>query len=242
MLTGIHLTSYGREKHGEITLLDAIRAVHDIEGIDRIRLGSLDPAAMTEDLIDRLAGLNKLMPHFHISMQSGSDTVLKRMRRRYLSETALKRVNYIREKIPHVLFSTDLIVGFPGETDEEFEETMEFCREAKFYHLHIFPYSKRAGTPAATMSNQVTEDVKDHRLATLSAQQAEIREALARESIASQPQVNVLFEAWDKEYIYGHTENFIEVKAPVDPSLSGEIVPVCLLGYEKGICICKPLV
>ena len=242
VLTGIETSSYGKDLDMPYDLADLLAEVDKVEGIDRIRLGSLDPAAMTEDLIDRLATLTKLMPHFHISMQSGSDSVLKRMRRRYLSATALHRMTYIREKIPHVMFSTDLIVGFPGETDAEFEETMAFCREAKFYHLHIFPYSKRTGTPAATMPNQVTEDVKDHRLATLSAQQAEIRETLARESIASQPQVNVLFEAWDKEYIYGHTENFIEVKAPVDPSLSGEIVPVCLLGYEKGICICKPLV
>jgi threonylcarbamoyladenosine tRNA methylthiotransferase MtaB len=242
VLTGIETSSYGKDLDTSYDLADLLAAVDTIDGIDRIRLGSLDPAAMTEDLIDRLAGLNKLMPHFHLSMQSGSDAVLKRMRRRYLSETALKRLNYIRKKIPHVLFSTDLIVGFPGETDEEFEETMEFCRKAKFYHLHIFPYSKRAGTPAATMPNQVAEDVKDRRLATLSAQQAEIRETLAREAITNQPQVNVLFEAWDKESIYGHTENFIEVKAPVDPSLSGEIVPVRLIGYEKGICICNPFV
>ena len=179
------------------------------------------------------------MPHYHISMQSGSDSVLKRMRRRYLTATALDRLEYLRKKIPHVMFSTDLIVGFPGETEAEFEETMAFCREARFFHLHIFPYSKRTGTPAATMPDQVPDAITAQRLARLSEQQVAIRSDWIAEQIRTAPEVDVLFEAWDEQFIYGHTENFMEVKAPADPSLSGRIVPVRLTGEEKGICICK---
>lgn len=239
VLTGIETSSYGKDFADGYDLADLLTEVSEIEGIERIRLGSLDPSAMSHGLIDRMAALPKLMPHFHISMQSGSDAVLKRMRRRYLTATALERLEYIREKIPRVMFSTDLIVGFPGETEEEFEETMDFCRKARFFHLHIFPYSKRAGTPAATMPGQVPEDVKSKRLAHLSEQQAGIRRALIEAEMAKFPCQTVLFEAWDSTYIYGHTENFMEVKAPVDPSLSGSIVPVQLKGEEKGICICK---
>jgi len=241
VLTGIETSSYGKDFGTGYDLADLLTEVNRIEGIERIRLGSLDPAAMTEDLIDRLAGLNKLMPHFHISMQSGSDTVLGRMRRRYRADTALGRIEYIRKKIPGVMFSTDLIVGFPGETEEEFEETLAFCRRARFFHLHIFPYSKRAGTPAATMPGQVPEAVKSERLAILSDQQTAIRAALTDAVLAEHPQASVLFEAWDDEWIYGHTENFIEVKVPVDPSLSGKIVPVCLTGHNNGVCVGKLL-
>ncbi|MBO5111674.1 MAG: tRNA (N(6)-L-threonylcarbamoyladenosine(37)-C(2))-methylthiotransferase MtaB [Clostridia bacterium] len=239
VLTGIETSSYGRDFDKPYNLADLLQAIHQIDGIERIRLGSLDPAAMTHDFIDRIAGLEKLMPHYHISMQSGSDSVLKRMRRRYLTATALDRLEYLRKKIPHVMFSTDLIVGFPGETEAEFEETMAFCREARFFHLHIFPYSKRTGTPAATMPDQVPDAIKAQRLARLSEQQVAIRSDWIAEQIRTAPEVDVLFEAWDEQFIYGHTENFMEVKAPADPSLSGRIVPVRLTGEEKGICICK---
>ncbi|MBQ9121147.1 MAG: tRNA (N(6)-L-threonylcarbamoyladenosine(37)-C(2))-methylthiotransferase MtaB [Clostridia bacterium] len=242
VLTGIETSSYGKDFDAPYDLADLLAEVNAVSGIERIRLGSLDPAAMTEAFIDRIASLEKLMPHFHISMQSGSNAVLGRMRRRYRAETALAQLEYLRERIPYVMFSTDLIVGFPGETDEEFEETMEFCRRAEFFHLHIFPYSKRRGTPAAEMPNQVAEDIKSRRLAALAAQQATIQEKLIQEQMSADPCASVLFEAWDDAYIYGHTENFMEVKAPRDPSLSGKIVSVRLTGYEKGICICKPMV
>lgn len=242
VLTGIETSSYGRDFDSDYDLADLLTEIDQIDSIERIRLGSLDPAAMNESFVDRIAPLKKLMPHFHISMQSGCDAVLARMRRRYRADVALARLEYLREKIPDVMFSTDLITGFPGETDEHFETTMAFCRRARFFHLHLFPYSKRAGTPAAEMSDQVDEETKSRRSALLSAQQAGIKDALLREYLDCHTTANILFEDFDDHFIYGHTENFIEVKAPLDPSLSGKIVPVRLQSAENGICFCKPIV
>lgn len=163
VLTGIHLTSYGREKHGEITLLDAIRAVHDIEGIDRIRLGSLEPVIVTPEFVEGIAKLPKVCHQFHLALQSGSDTVLARMRRRYTSGQFIEACRLLREAFDDCALTTDVMTGFPGETEEEFAETKATCRAAGFSRMHVFPYSEREGTKAAAMEGAVPRHIREER-------------------------------------------------------------------------------
>ena len=163
VLTGIHLTSYGRDKHGEITLLDAIRAVHDVEGIDRIRLGSLEPVIVTPAFVEGIARLPKVCHQFHLALQSGSDTVLARMRRRYTSGQFIEACKLLREAFDDCALTTDVMTGFPGETEEEFGETKATCRLASFSRMHVFPYSEREGTKAAMMEGAVPRHIREER-------------------------------------------------------------------------------
>ena len=163
VLTGIHLTSYGRDKHGEITLLDAIRAVHEVEGIDRIRLGSLEPVIVTPEFVSGIAQLPKVCHQFHLALQSGSDTVLARMRRRYTSGQFLEACRLLREAFEDCALTTDVMTGFPGETGEEFGETKATCRAAGFSRMHVFPYSEREGTKAAVMEGSVPRHIREER-------------------------------------------------------------------------------
>jgi len=163
VLTGIHLSSYGVEKGNDFTsgkLLQLIQEVQKIHGIDRIRLGSLEPRIITEEFVKGIVQCSKLCPHFHLSLQSGCDTVLKRMNRKYLTEEYYEKVCILRKYFDHPAITTDVIVGFPGETQEEFEATNEFLRKTGFYEMHIFKYSRRKGTPAAAMKDQISEDIK----------------------------------------------------------------------------------
>ena len=163
VLTGIHLSSYGIDFDGERHLLDLIRAVHGIEGIQRIRLGSLEPGIVTEEFAEALASLPKMCPHFHLSLQSGCDATLKRMNRRYTSREYLEKCEILRKYFENPALTTDVIVGFPGETEEEFRQSMEFVDKVDFYETHIFKYSKREGTKAAAMDDQISEQVKARR-------------------------------------------------------------------------------
>ena len=163
VLTGIHLTSYGRDKHGEITLLDAIRAVHEVEGIDRIRLGSLEPVIVTPAFVEGIKRLPKVCHQFHLALQSGSDTVLARMRRRYTSGQFIEACRLLREAFDDCALTTEVMTGFPGETEEEFAETKATCRAAGFSRMHVFPYSEREGTKAAMMEGAVPRHIREER-------------------------------------------------------------------------------
>ncbi len=230
VLTGVHLTSYGRDQDGGPTLADAIRAVHEIPGVKRIRLGSLEPAAVTDAFVQATAGLSKLCPQFHLSLQSGSDAVLRRMRRRY--DTALFRgaVRRLNAAFPGAAFTTDVIVGFPGETEEAFEETVAFCREIGFLKLHVFPFSPREGTDAAIMDCQVPEAVKAERAGRLIAVGKELS-ARYREGLLGAV-LPVLLErrgadgAWQ-----GYTPQYVHVSCKGGDA--GKIVPVRLTALTE---------
>ena len=159
VLTGIHLSSYGVDLENE-NLLSLILSVNEIEGIKRIRLGSLEPRIITEDFVKTISGLEKLCPHFHLSLQSGCDDTLRRMNRRYTSEEYYEKCKLLRKYFVNPALTTDVIVGFPGETEEEFEKSKAFIDKVDFYETHIFKYSKREGTKAAVMENQIPEQEK----------------------------------------------------------------------------------
>lgn len=228
VLTGIETASYGKDFKNGYNLGRLLSEVNEIEGISRIRLGSLDPFNIDKDFVDTIKGLNKVMPHFHISMQSGCTKTLNEMRRKYNIEMAKERLTYLKSRYQDLSLSADIIVGFPNETDEDFEKTYEFLKGERFLHLHIFPYSKRDGTPATTMANQVPEETKKARLHRLEEMQRGIKNELLCEFLDKHTEVEVLFESYDGEYVLGHTPNFIEVKAKSDISLGGKLVNVKL--------------
>lgn len=161
VLTGIHLSSYGIDIEDD--LLHLIEQVHEIEGIQRIRLGSLEPKIVTEEFAKRLSELEKICPHFHLSLQSGCDATLERMNRKYTTEEYAKSCGYLRKYFREPAITTDVIVGFPGETEEEFAVTKQYLEKIHFYEMHIFKYSKRQGTKAAKMSDQIDEQIKTKR-------------------------------------------------------------------------------
>ncbi len=235
VLTGIETASYGKDLEW-IRLGGLLKLVDAIVGDCKIRLGSLDPSLFKEKFVEDIKGLHSLAPHFHISLQSGSSNVLALMRRKYNAEGARAAMARLREAIPNVMFTTDIIVGFPGETEEDFEQTVEFVKEARFLTAHIFPYSEREGTPAAQMPNSVPVEVRRERAARLTEVQNEVRDALLGEIIASAPEVNVLFETFSDGKAHGHTENFLEVSAAAKGDLHGQVLPVRLLGHKDGVC------
>lgn len=192
VLTGIHLSSYGTDFGEETGLLDLIETVHEIEGIRRIRLGSLEPRLITEESAKRLAGMEKLCPHFHLSLQSGSDPVLKRMNRKYTTQEYLEGCRLLRKYFDRPAITTDVIVGFPGETEEEFLETEQFLEQVHFYEMHVFKYSRRKGTRADRMTDQIPEQVKSARSDRLLALERKMSDEYRRQWIG-QP-VEVLLE------------------------------------------------
>lgn len=232
VLTGIETASFGADT-GE-SLCDLLDAVNGIDGIERIRLGSLEPTLMRPAFLDRIAKVGKLTPHFHLSMQSGSSRTLAAMRRKYNAETALRNIENTRAALPGVQFTTDFIVGFPGETDEDFAETMEFARRVGFLATHVFKYSKRAGTPAAKMPDQISEEVKHARSQALIALSAESTAHCLAEILAAHPTETVLFEQKIGGLWSGHTAAFAEVRAASDADLHGELRKVRLDKIEDG--------
>ena len=211
VLTGIHLTSYGREKHGEITLLDAIRAVHDVEGIARIRIGSLEPVIVTPEFVEGMKTLPKVCHQFHLALQSGSDGVLARMRRRYTSGQFLAACALLREAFEDCALTTDVMTGFPGETEEEFAQTKETCRLAGFARMHVFPYSEREGTKAAAMEGSVPRHIREERARELIA----LGHAMEQEALASRvgKTEEVLVEELNDDGVgIGYTGGYLRVK------------------------------
>ena len=232
VLTGIETASFGADT--DESLCDLLDAVNGIDSIERIRLGSLEPTLMRPAFLDRIAKVGKLTPHFHLSMQSGSSRTLAAMRRKYNAETALRNIENTRAALPDVQFTTDFIVGFPGETDEDFAETMEFARRVGFLATHVFKYSKRAGTPAAKMPDQIPEEVKHARSQALIALSAESTAHCLAEILAAHPTETVLFEQKIGGLWSGHTAAFAEVRAASDADLHGELRKVRLDKIEDG--------
>ena len=211
VITGIHIASYGKDFNFEITLIDLLEELNKVKGLKRIRLGSIEPTIITEEFVNRLAKLDKICDHFHLSLQSGCDETLKRMNRRYTCEEFENGTKLLRKAFPKAALTTDVIVGFPGETDEEFDKTYDFLKRIAFYKMHVFKYSQRKGTKAAVMPNQVDGTVKDERSKVLLKLSDENEEKYNSEYIGET--VEVLFEEKDGDFYKGHTTNYIEVWA-----------------------------
>ena len=218
VLTGIEIASYGKDLKNA-SLSDLLEALDKIPGIGRIRLGSLDPSIAKQEFVDRLAKIRSLAPHFHLSLQSGSDKLLAAMKRKYNARQAMEAMERLKKAFPDAQFTTDIIVGFPGEDEEEFEKTLQFAEKARFLMIHVFPYSRRRGTVADRLPDQVPESVKHERAARLAALRDEIRASILKEEIASI--YSVLFETDEEGFSIGHTPNFLEVRCKSDRPLHG---------------------
>lgn len=241
ILTGIETASYGMDFKGRRpyghSLADLIGDVEQIDTVERIGLGSLDPTVMSEYFVSAVGNSRKLLPHFHLSIQSGCTRTLNRMRRKYNAEMALAAAERMRAARPDVTFSADIIVGFPGETDEDFRETLEFCKKVRFLHLHIFPYSKRKGTEAAEMEDQVPEQIKRERANILEAEGKRISDELTEQYIADHGEstgcpVHVLIEKNTGKDSSGHSEHFVEVKIKNCTAPVGTVVEAYLNGRD----------
>ena len=243
VLTGIHLSSYGKERpEDQENLLTLIQAVHQVDGIERIRLGSLEPGIITEEFAAAISSLPKVCPHFHLSLQSGCTTTLKRMNRRYTAEEYREKCEILRKYYPAPALTTDVITGFPGETEEEFEESRSFVDSIHFYETHIFKYSRRQGTRAAEMEGQVDEAVKTERSHKL-IQLGKEKKQKYMESFLGQ-QVEILFEETAKiqgeEYWIGYTKEYLKVAAKSKENLENRIVLGKVERFiEEGIFICS---
>lgn len=226
VLTGIHLSSYGVDFEEAIGLLELIQAVNAIKGIERIRLGSLEPKIVTEHFASELSKLDKICPHFHLSLQSGCDATLKRMNRKYTTKEYERGCELLRKYFVHPAITTDVIVGFPGETEEEFEQTKAYLERIHFYEMHIFKYSKRKGTRAAVMSDQIDEQIKAARSEKLIALGHDMSKEFRKFYIGKNEEV--LFEEkaviGDKEYFVGYTKEYVKVAKKTDENLENQIV------------------
>lgn len=238
VITGIHIASYGKDfamsKDSKLTnyrLIDLLEEINEIQGIQRIRLGSIEPLLITVEFVERLKKLEKICHHFHLSLQSGCDETLKRMNRRYTTEQFKEIVRLLRGAYSDVNLTTDIIVGFPGETDEEFNKTYQFLKEIKFYKMHIFKYSPRKGTKAAVMPNQINGDIKEERSKKL-IELSDRNEIEYNKSYIGK-NVEVLFEE-EKNGIYkGHTQNYIMVYCQSKEKLDNKIIDVVCEKSEK---------
>ena len=232
VLTGIHLSSYGVDCGDN--LLNLIKKVHEVEGIERIRLGSLEPRLITEEFTKELSTLKKICPHFHLSLQSGCDETLKRMNRKYTSAEYKNGCNILRKYFKHPAITTDVIVSFPGETDEEFKTTKAFLEDIHFYEMHIFKYSKRQGTRAAVMANQIPEPVKTKRSAILFDIEKKMSDEFRKYYVGSTQEV--LFEEQVQidgiEYYVGYTKEYVKV-ATVGKNLENKLVSGTITGVLK---------
>ncbi len=238
VITGIHIASYGRDflmsKDSKLTnyrLIDLLEEINEIQGIQRIRLGSIEPLLITVEFVERLKKLEKICHHFHLSLQSGCDETLKRMNRRYTTEQFKEIVRLLRGAYSDVNLTTDIIVGFPGETDEEFNKTYQFLKEIKFYKMHVFKYSPRKGTKAAVMPNQINGDIKEERSKKL-IELSDRNEIEYNKSYIGK-NVEVLFEE-EKDGMYkGHTQNYIMVYCQSKEKLDNKIIDVVCEKAEK---------
>ena len=231
VLTGIHLSSYGKERpEDQENLLTLIQAVHQVDGIERIRLGSLEPGIITEEFAAAISSLPKVCPHFHLSLQSGCTTTLKRMNRRYTAEEYREKCEILRKYYPAPALTTDVITGFPGETEEEFEESRSFVDSIHFYETHFFPYSKREGTKAAGMPDQLTEQVKKERSRILIALGKEHQREYMEQFLGQEKEV--LFEEQQtvegQEYWTGHTMEYLKIAVISEENLENKRVMVQL--------------
>lgn len=211
VITGIHVASYGKDFEGEnIRLINLLEEINKIEGIERIRLSSLEPTIVDEEFAQRLSKLEKICDHFHLSLQSGCDETLKRMNRKYTTARYKESTQILRKYYPNANFTTDVIVGFPGETNEEFNQTYKFLKEIGFYKMHIFKYSPRKGTVAEKLPNQVDGNIKEERSRKLIELSNNMQNEKNSQYIGKT--VKVLFEEYENEYYKGHTTNYMVVK------------------------------
>ena len=240
ILTGIHLSSYGIDLNGEDAagkpgLLELVLAVHGIEGIERIRLGSLEPRIITEEFAKTIASLPKMCPHFHLSLQSGCDATLKRMNRRYTSSEYYQKCELLRKYFDNPALTTDVIVGFPGETEEEFEQSRAFVDKVNFYETHIFKYSRREGTRAAVMDNQVPEQIKTLRSNRLIELGREKQEKYEKSLVGKTVEVLVEEPAVidGRERQVGHTKEYVRIALDAEENLQNQIVKVQIDSHSQ---------
>ncbi len=234
ILSGIHIASYGADLGGDWNLVKILQELDSVEGIERIRIGSIDPQFFTEGTIDNLSELKKLCPHFHLSLQSGCDETLKRMNRRYTTKEYKDIVEGLRKNIKDVSITTDIIVGFPGETEEEFNTTYEFLKSMELSKMHVFKYSPRKGTKAAVMKEQVNGNIKDERSSKLIELDAKLEEQFMNKLIGKT--MDVLYEQrynGEESSYEGHTPNYIKVVSKSSDDIEGRIVKTKLTEVKK---------
>lgn len=234
VITGIHIASYGKDFKDQYKLIDLLEEINKIDGIERIRLGSIEPLLITEKFIERLKKLDKICHQFHLSLQSGCDETLKRMNRRYTTQEFKKITQLLKQTYQDVNLTTDIIVGFPGETEEEFNTTYQFLKETKFYKMHVFKYSQRKGTKAAIMPNQISGEIKEQRIQKL----IELSNKNEREynEMYIGKQVDVLFEEEKAGMYKGHTSNYIQVYYRTNENLDNVIKTVtCKKAFNEYI-------
>ena len=240
VLTGIEIASYGKDL-GRHRLIDLLEAIEKDGSAERLRLGSITPELLTEEFILRLKSISCLVPHLHISMQSGSDAILRAMKRRYNVKMAESALSLLRRHIPDIMFTCDMIAGFPGESEENHRESADFMRRAQFLDAHVFTYSKRENTPAAYYDGQLDEQTKHERCLSLCALQNEIKNGILKRLTEEKKVMSALFETLDKNIITGHTDSFVEIKAECNSDLRGQICPVLPVSIENGVLLCKIL-
>ncbi len=233
IITGIHIASYGKDFKENIGLIDLLEKINKVNGIERIRLGSLEPTIIDENFLVRLSKLNKICHHFHLSLQSGCDETLKRMNRIYTTGQFENVVKLLRKQYSDVILTTDIIVGFPGETEYEFIKTYEFLKKIKFYKMHIFKYSRRKGTKADKMENQILPNIQEERSKILIKLSEENQRMYNKKNIGKK--LDVLIEEKQGEYLKGHTQNYllVDIKDENIQRYHNEIVEVEIVGENK---------
>ena len=235
ILTGIHISSYGLDFEDRIQLIELVEKVAAIEGVKRLRISSLEPRIITEEFVERLAKLDNFCPHFHLSLQSGSDNTLKAMSRRYDALEFKEGVRLIRKYFDMPALTTDIIAGFPGETEDDFTESLEYIRDIGFFELHVFPYSKREGTKAASMKETLSNKDKTRRVNLLLSMQEPIRRKFLEEKIGKEVEVLIEseFEHENKRYVLGHSKEYIKVALPYKEKARNMIIPAKLISFIK---------
>ncbi|MGL5574222.1 MAG: tRNA (N(6)-L-threonylcarbamoyladenosine(37)-C(2))-methylthiotransferase MtaB [Sarcina sp.] len=236
VISGIHTASYGHDLEKKVSLVDILEQIEEIDGMERVRIGSIEPGFCSIENIDRMIKLKKLCPNFHLSLQSGCTETLKRMNRRYTADEYEATVNLLRERFPNVSITTDVIVGFPGETEEEFNETYEFLKRIKLAKMHIFKFSPRKGTKAATMENQIDGNIKEERSKKLIELNAQNEADYAKENIGKE--LDVLFETKNDGNVFtGYAQNYLKVEARSYDNIINEIRKVKIIASEGEIAI-----
>ena len=231
VITGIHVASYGKDLEENIGLIDLLEEINKIDGIERIRLSSLEPTLITEEFVKRLSKLAKICDHFHLSLQSGCNETLKRMNRHYTTEDFKEATELLRKTYPNVALTTDIIVGFPGETEEEFNITYDFLKEINFYKMHVFKYSPRHGTKAEKMPNQIDGNIKEERSKKLI--ELSDKNEINQNKRYINKNLDVLIEEFEEGYYKGHTTNYIMVKIQENTNnLQNKIVTVKIIDNE----------
>ena len=230
VLTGIHTAGYG-EDLDDYSFYELLVDLVKIKGLKRLRISSIETSQISDEIIDLIGSNEIIVDHLHVPLQAGSDATLKRMNRKYTTAEYLEKINKIRSYLPNIAFTTDVIVGFPGESDEEFEETYNFIKEVNYSELHVFPYSPRKNTPAAKMKGQVNDQIKHERANRLLQLSKELNHEFALKQIGKT--LKVLFEKRDGEYLIGHAGDYLKVKVKTADNLIGEIVTIKIDKYDE---------